>query len=374
MCNIAGYTGTRRAAPILIEMMRKEQFYDGGQSTGLATIHEGKLYYAKVLGDLDTLLRTTDALNFPGTTGIIHSRPSGNLQSHAHPFVAEDNQTALVLNGTLRDVNTPEFYAQSNRIMQGFFDRGITIKTAYERKNDGKPSRTLKNGLGYHDSEPYAQMIGDYTGKLGRALTREDLTDAMTAAFTSLPADIVALAIHANLPDTITVGDITRPMVAGFGDRETYLATTALAFPEEIQKHPILPLPPTSVSSVTPDGVRVVRTEIEGVRVEQIDYRIAAKIYERMEALLKNAGEEGASLYDMPAYDEWRDIWNEPYVDCKYPKEGGLLKPYAMVLYETLWAFYKEGRLRERIGERRGKPITKFILDEKSNKQSEVTL
>ena len=365
MCNIAGYTGTRRAAPILIEMMRKEQFYDGGQSTGIATIHEGKLYYAKVLGDIDTLLRTTDAMNFPGTTGIIHSRPSGNLQSHAHPFVAEDNKTALVLNGTLRDVATPEFYRHSNEIMQGFFDRGITIKTAYARKDDGKPARVLKNGLGYHDSEPYAQMIGDYIGKLGRSPSREDLTDAVAAAVSEIPADIVTLAIHADLPDTITVGDITRPMVAGFGDGETYLATTALAFPEAVQQRPILPLPPTSVSSVTPEGVKVVRTALDGVRVEQIDYRIAATIYRRMEELLKHAGEEGASLYDMPCYDAWRDVWSEPLVDCTYAKDGGLLKPYATILYEALWAFYKEGRLRERLGERKGKPITKFILTDK---------
>ena len=74
MCIIAGYSGNKNAAPILIEMMKKEEFVDGGLSTGIATIHEGKLYYRKVVGDVDTLLRETDALSLPGTTGIIHSR------------------------------------------------------------------------------------------------------------------------------------------------------------------------------------------------------------------------------------------------------------------------------------------------------------
>lgn len=41
MCIIAGYAGNRRAAPVLIDMMRKEEFMDGGLSTGIATIHEG---------------------------------------------------------------------------------------------------------------------------------------------------------------------------------------------------------------------------------------------------------------------------------------------------------------------------------------------
>ena len=363
MCNIAGYAGTRRAAPILIEMMKKEQFIDGGQSTGIATIHEGKLYTAKVLGDVDTLLRTTDALNFPGTVGIMHSRPSGNLQSHAHPFLSADGKTALVLNGTTRDVSTPEFYERSNKIMQGFLERGITIRTAYERSSDLRPCRLLSNGLGYHDSEPYALMIGDEIASLRHPPSAEDLAKAMQHAVEALPADIVALAIHTDLNGTITVGDVTRPMVVGFGNGETYLSTTALAFPDEVQARPILPLPPTSVSTVTPGGVQVHQTTLEGVRVEQIGYRTAAMIYQRLETLLKQAGENGASLYDMPVFEEWRDLWSEPYVDCIYQKEGGLLKPYATVLYEALWSFHKEGLLHSKLGERKGKPITKFRID-----------
>ncbi len=57
MCNIAGYIGNRPAAPILIEMLRKQEWLDGGLSTGIATIHEGKLYYAKVVGDVEALVR-----------------------------------------------------------------------------------------------------------------------------------------------------------------------------------------------------------------------------------------------------------------------------------------------------------------------------
>ena len=83
MCNLAGYAGNRQAAPILIEMIKKQQYFDGGMSTGIATVHDGKLYTAKVIGDVDVLLKETDALNFPGTIGIMHSRPSGNFLEHA---------------------------------------------------------------------------------------------------------------------------------------------------------------------------------------------------------------------------------------------------------------------------------------------------
>ena len=41
MCNIAGYVGEQSAAPILIEMLRRQQGFDGGVCTGICTLHEG---------------------------------------------------------------------------------------------------------------------------------------------------------------------------------------------------------------------------------------------------------------------------------------------------------------------------------------------
>ena len=67
MCNIAGYSGSKQAAPILLEMIRKQQYYDGDVSTGVATIHEGKIHYRKIVGDVDTIIRETDVLDLPGT-------------------------------------------------------------------------------------------------------------------------------------------------------------------------------------------------------------------------------------------------------------------------------------------------------------------
>ena len=44
MCNIAGYIGSKQAAPIIVEMLRKQEGWDSGYYTGIATIHDGKLY------------------------------------------------------------------------------------------------------------------------------------------------------------------------------------------------------------------------------------------------------------------------------------------------------------------------------------------
>ena len=41
MCNIAGYAGKENAAPKLLEMLRRQQAFDGGACTGIATIYGG---------------------------------------------------------------------------------------------------------------------------------------------------------------------------------------------------------------------------------------------------------------------------------------------------------------------------------------------
>ena len=90
MCNIAGYVGKRNAAPILIEMLRRQEGLNGGFYSGLA-VHDGEeLSYRKVLGDVSALTGATDAESLNGTMGIAHSRtPSGGDASWAHPFVTE---------------------------------------------------------------------------------------------------------------------------------------------------------------------------------------------------------------------------------------------------------------------------------------------
>lgn len=366
MCNIAGYTGSRRAAPILIEMLRREEFMDGGLCTGIATIHEGKLYTRKVIGDLDELLRSTDAAELPGTTGIIHSRTANDYLSHAHPFTSEDEKLAVVLNGTVRDVDCPEFHAAKTARMQGFLDRGFTIKSAYVPKKP-KPHRMLSNGCRYHPSEVYALILGDELARLGRRPERADLARATADMLSESPSDYVILSVHADIPDTIAVGDITRPMAAGFLDGETFLATTPMAFPDEVQAGRVTWIPPTTVALATPCGLEITNTELRSVKVEQPDSRILGECYRRLERMLVGKEDAPLSLYDFPLYTEWRDLWHEPYVDCIYqnPEKEGLLKPYAMIAYDALWCFSKEGRLHYSMSDYKGMPIRQYWIDPK---------
>ena len=370
MCIIAGYAGNKPAAPILIEMLKKTEYIDGGLSTGIATIHEGKLYMRKVIGDVDTLLRETDALSLPGTTGIIHSRTDGNHIAHAHPFLSDDEKMALCANGTSWGGGTPEFFAESNRLMSEFFDKGVRIRSAYKKEDPEKitpTTRVMKNGYNYHVAEPYLQIAYDgIRGLKGEAL-RQGLAKKTKEALETLPIDVITVSVHEDLADTITIGTVSRPMSFKFGDGEAFMCTAPFGLPEQIQGSVVF-LPPTTVAQLTRGRLNIISTSLDDTRVEQIDFRLAMKFRLELEKLLKYGRENAIDLYDIPFYTDWDEIWSKPMVDSKYALENSRLKPVASALYEGLWSFYKEGKLRFELGTRKNKngtekKIMKFWLE-----------
>ena len=368
MCIIAGYSGNQNAAPILIEMMKKEEYVDGGLSTGIATIHEGKLYVRKVVGDVETLLSETDALDLPGTTGIIHSRTGGDYVQRAHPFTSNNGKIALLTNGTTRECACPEYYAKSNEVMAHFYNRGFEIKTAVDAADGVIPKHVLPNGKSYMMTEPYLFMIEEYLEGCSGENMRDDIAKATRHAINTIPRNFLVANVHADIPDTVTVGTIARPVSVGFSEGETFFASLALALPERAAKNPVVHLPPTTVAQITPSGLDIKFTSIENARVEQIDYRIAAFVYNEMERMLTGKKDAPLSIYDLPFFSDWENVWSEPHIDSIYSSGVGCLKPYAPMMYEALWSFHKQGRLHSILGTkttRSGKvnKITRFWLD-----------
>ena len=59
MCGIVGYTGTRMAAPILLEGLKQLE-YRGYDSAGIAVIHDGQVSLSKVTGRIAGLEEKTE--------------------------------------------------------------------------------------------------------------------------------------------------------------------------------------------------------------------------------------------------------------------------------------------------------------------------
>lgn len=324
MCNIAGYTGSRRAAPILLEMIKKQEYIDGSLSTGIATIYEGKLYTAKVLGNADTLIEKTDALNFPGTTGIIHSRPGNDMLEHAHPFVC--GKSALVLNGTTRGLKDTPLEKQWNDAINMLYENGYEFKSAYKSENALLQIKGL--GIGLHDTEPIL-LLEDYYVKQGMSHS-----EALARSLSTFNGDTVSVLINADTSDKIFVTRLTRPMNVALNGDESFIASTELAFPEDIDFDYTASLPTCRACEITPGGFEVTKHRVEGMSVERITPAIFAEAYERMTDILKNGWEHFDTL-EFIAYREWADLW----------KKKSEFTQYAELVYEVLYALKSQGRL-----------------------------
>lgn len=279
MCNIAGYVGDRPAAPLLIEMMRRQEGLCGGFYTGIATLHEGRIYYAKLTGDLDRLVAETEAARLPGTIGIIHSRSkSGGGDPWAHPFVGERDvvvHTAYVANG-----ETGWFYPRMpayNRLAEELLAQGYTMHSCVPAESDAY--NVLSDGTAVHMSDVMSQLI------LRNMDRGADAPAAMADAFCEMPGELVGLLLSLAEPHSIAYSRISYPMMLSFADHGAYLASTALAFPADAGTPQILPV--CTAGRVTRDRVEIAPYKQAPCTIADLDMNTLHGVYDVVCTLLR---------------------------------------------------------------------------------------
>ena len=325
MCNIAGYAGNRQAAPILLEMLRKQEPYDGDMSTGVATIYEGKLYYQKVVGNVENFLKHVDLSLLPGTIGIAHTRPGGGDRGVApHPFISMDKRTALVTNGTTPDTKYCEKWDEGAQLL---VDNGYVF--FHEGTKEQTKSPKLKNG--HHVSPAEARVhLADMYMKEGKSPA-----EALSLACPWMYSDNVTVMVTEYAPDQITLLRTTRPMVCAMEGDETYIATTRFGLPEELTVEAI-DLPLFYGIEVKREGVNITKYRMNMEPVMEMTPYTYAESYKRIEALLKS---EKAPLYFDQlefAIGDMRDLWPDNHTCVQH----------ARLVYDLLWQFEREGRLK----------------------------
>lgn len=328
MCNIAGYAGHRQAAPILLEMLRRQQPYDGDMSTGVATIHEGKLHYRKIVGDVDTLIRETDVLSLPGTVGIAHTRPGGDKNEvPMHPNISRDGTMALVTNGT-----TP-----ITKYSQGWSDAvNMLDKDGYRFVHVGqtgeKPPVVERIGKQVSPAEARVYLVEYY---MARGKT---ITEALALACAHMYSDNATVLISESHPDSIFALRTTRALTAVMEKGETYLATTRFGMPEGLGEKAI-DLPLFYACRLTTAGITVTPVKMEAEPVAPMSPYTYAQAYQRFEALLTS---DAAPLHFDKleiAANEMRDIWEGDHTCVQH----------ARLVYDMLWQFDREGRLKREL-------------------------
>jgi len=319
MCNIAGYVGTKPAAPILIEMMRKEEGYSGGYYTGIATIDEGKVYHAKISGDLKRLLDYTDAAHLGGTVGLLHSRSrSGGGDEWAQPYIGTGGHVAYIANGAAGLFATDERNIGQNDMARELAKQGYHCRT---RVNGAVGRYPQFDGTSVHSSDLCAQLMAKYIDE------GIDASEALDRAHIEMPSEKIGLAIYDAEPDCIIWSRVNYPMFVGFADHGAYIATTPIAFPDDVRD---------IVMTDTNAGGRVYADRMETNAYKNADWDVApitAEVFEQ-------------------AYDACVKLLSEKL--CGVGDLNGAVKPFLApafcqpidaLSYAVMAKLHKEGRL-----------------------------
>ena len=187
MCGIVGYIGRRRAAPILIDGLKKLE-YRGYDSAGIAVLSGGKMAIVKRRGRVAALEK---ALELPGTIGIGHTR----WATHGAP--SERNAH-------------PHCYGKIAVVHNGIIENAAGLRAACEARGELFVSET--------DSEVAAHMIAHYFEKEG------DLLRAVHLAAGELVGSF-ALAVLAEGEEEIVCARRASPLIVAMGEGEGFVAS-----------------------------------------------------------------------------------------------------------------------------------------------------
>jgi len=222
MCGIVGFTGTRAAAPILLNGLGRLE-YRGYDSAGVAVLHDGGIQVEKISGRIAKLReKTADGTLVPGCTGIGHTRWATHgapTDVNAHPHVSSDGRFAIVHNGII------ENYAalREELIADGY---------AFASQTDTE--------VIVHLLEMY------YAGDIKSAVMR-------TAA--RLEGSYALGILCSDAPDTLYAMREAGPLILGIGVGENYFASDVTALVPYTKN--VVYLDDGEIAKITPDGFTV---------------------------------------------------------------------------------------------------------------------
>ena len=339
MCHIAGYTGTKQAAPLLLDMIKRQEYYDGNVCTGIATLHNGRIYYRKTVGDVETLINTTDALYLPGTIGIAHTRPGGSPLSYnlAHPYVTMDETMACIANGTTLG---PNYVQITQQVTTELENEGFSFRDNVYGKSTTFPH--LKDGS-YVNATATRLVLTEKYIKQGMGIP-----EALVKANEELFADVIFSVLNIATPDRFYVLRTTRPALSLKTEDGVYVTTSRYGFPEELQDNAEM-LPIFSPCEVTKEGVFVSNLRMNPCdEVAEITDYTLQEGYKRIYSMLKGQKDNPLHFDDLELAvgKNMRDIFEGDH----------FLVQDARLVYDVLYRLDKEGLLKRdlrQVSERR---------------------
>ena len=271
MCGLIGYTGTRHAAPIILEGLGTLE-YRGYDSVGIAVIGpDGDSQVYKSSGKLSDL-RSSLANGLPnGYTGLGHTR----WATHGRP----SDENAHPHNDCSRDVTV---------VHNGIVENYVELKQELLTDGHRFSSQT--------DSECIPHIVESYLSE-GRSLE-----EAVRETAQHLRGANAVVAVSRNEPDTIVAVRLGNAggVVVGYGDQEMLIASDVPALLQHT--HRVVYLDEGEMATLTPHSADYSR--LDGAPVSK---RTAAVPYDAMSAakggyrhfMLKEIHEQPSAVIDV---------------------------------------------------------------------------
>ncbi|MDH3605367.1 MAG: glutamine--fructose-6-phosphate transaminase (isomerizing) [Acidimicrobiia bacterium] len=231
MCGIMGYVGPRPASPIIMQGLKRLE-YRGYDSAGIAVAADGVIQIRKAAGKLDRLVEAMAASEPSGAIGIGHTRWATHgppTDANAHPHADTTEKFAIVHNG----------------IIENFFELKEELLAA---------GREFTSDT---DTEVLVHLISDeYDG---------DLAEAVRRAVKRATGAYALVAVAAEQPDTIVAVRMISPLVIGFGEGETFLASGIPALLDHTRD--VLVMEDGELAIITAEGITL--EKLDGTPVDR---------------------------------------------------------------------------------------------------------
>ncbi|MFQ5851642.1 MAG: glutamine--fructose-6-phosphate transaminase (isomerizing) [Candidatus Binatia bacterium] len=230
MCGIVGYIGTREAAPIILESLKKLE-YRGYDSAGIAVLNDGYVAIRRSEGKLKNLEEMLRQGSLRGKMGIghtrwaTHGRPS---ETNAHPHRA--GSIVVVHNGII------ENYLE---LKEYLVKRGARIA-----------SET--------DTEIVAHLVEEKIQK------GADFLAAVRKSLREIHGSYALVFLNQRDPERLVVAKNSTPIVIGWGQGETFVASDIPALLDYTRK--VAFLEDGEVAEVRAGGFRMWDGRGKGVR------------------------------------------------------------------------------------------------------------
>jgi glucosamine--fructose-6-phosphate aminotransferase (isomerizing) len=230
MCGIVGYVGPRQCVDLIVGGLRKLE-YRGYDSAGVAVVGPGSLTVRRAKGKLANLVRLLEDGPLRGCTGIGHTR----WATHGRP--SDENAH-------------PHAYGGVAVVHNGIIENHLALKASLVARGHRFSSET--------DTEIFAHLIAD-----ALVAGASDLHSAVRTALVQVEGTYAIAVVSEKRPQEIVAAKNASPLVVGYGNGESFLASDVPAILEHTRE--VSYLEEGELAVLTAEGIAIFGRNAEPV-------------------------------------------------------------------------------------------------------------